>query len=158
MTISLTGLDLSKLKWIKVISDRSGWAYTRNRIEKMPQSFDCNGVTVFPLGFRTAKANQLELGEQIALIQRGKLTHIIEIMDKQPYQEGGWHHRVCRILWWEPENDNWQALRPQKELLGFDPALQDGEIHTIENLKRFDERWKNNKRMEGFRAFLKASL
>ena len=150
--------NLSKLKWVKVIRDHSDWAYTRDRIKEMPQSFDCNGATVFPLGFRTEKAAKLESADQLALIQNGKLTHVVEVMDRQPYQDGGWYHRVCRIIWWKPETDDWQNLPPQRELLGFDPTLMDGEIHTIETLRRFRERWDNNGRMEGFRAFLEARL
>ena len=158
MVISLVSRDLSKLKWIKVISDDSGWAYTRARLKEMPQSFDCNDVTVFPLGFRTEKSVKIESGDQLALIQKGKLTHVVEVMDRQPCQGGGWYHRVCRILWWNPETNDWKKLRPQRELLGFDPTLMDGEIHTIETLKRFGERWNDNGGMEGFRAFLEARL
>ena len=158
MTVSPTSHDFSKLKWIKVISDCSGWAYTRDRIAAMPQGFDCNGVTVFPVGFRTAKADRVESADQLALIQKGKLTHVVEVIDCQPYQNGGWYHRVCRILWWDPEHNDWQKLRPQKELLGFDPALRDGDIHTIEGLKRFKERWNSNNCMEEFRAFLEVHL
>jgi hypothetical protein len=158
MATSLTNRDLSKLKWIKVISDDSGWAYTRDRLKVMPQSFDYNDVTVFPLGFRTEKAAKIESGDQLALIQKGKLTHVVEVMDRQPYQGGGWYHRVCHILWWNPETDDWKNLRPQRELLGFDPTLMDGEIHTIETLKKFGERWNDNGHMEGFRAFLEAHL
>jgi len=110
------------------------------------------------LGFRTEKAAKIESGEQLALIQKGKLTHVVEVMDCQPYQGGGWYHRVCSIIWWKPEVDNWQSLRPQREFLGFDPALQDGEPHAIEDLKRFYERWNENGSMAGFRAFLGARL
>ena len=158
MATSAANRNSSKLKWIKVISDDSDWAYTRDRLQKMPQSFDCNGVTVFPLGFRTEKAAKIESGDQLALIQRGKLTHIVEVLDDQPYQGGGWYHRVCLILWWNPETDSWKELPPQRELLGFNPTLMDGEIHSIETLKRFGERWNDNGRMEGFRAFLEARL
>ena len=158
MATSLANRNLSKLKWIKVISDDSGWAYTRDRLKEMPQGFDCNGVTVFPLGFRTEKAAKIESGDQLALIQKGKLTHIVEVIDRQLYKGGGWYHRVCRVLWWEPKVNDWQNLRPQKELLGFDPALQDGDPHAIETLKRFGDRWNENGDVAGFRDFLEARL
>ena len=147
-------IDLSKLKWVKVIHDPSGWAYTRDRIKAMPNAVDFNHVSIFPLGFRTDKANQIEAADQIALIQNGKLTHIVELLDCEAYESGGWYHRICRVLWWRPDLEDWGNLRPQSELLGFDPMLMDGDPHLIENLKRFGERWNDNGKMAGFRAYL----
>ena len=159
MPVSLPNrLDLSNLKWIKVIHDPSGWAYTRKRIKEMSEGVDCNDVTVFPLGFTNNKASTVAFSDQLALIQRGKLTHVVEVMDRQPYQGGGWYHRMCRILWWKPEIDDWKNLPPQKELLGFDPSLGDGKPHALENLSHFRERWNENGSTAGFKAFLEARL
>lgn len=158
MATILSSRDLSNLRWIKVISDDSGWAYTRDRISKMEPSFDCNGATIFPLGFRNENATKVEFADQIALIQKGKLTHIVEAIDRQPCQDGGWYNRICRIIWWRPEIDNWKKLPPQKELLGFNPTLMDGNPHKIETLSKFGERWNNNGCMEGFRSFLETRL
>ena len=154
----MSHIDLSKLKWVKVIHDPSGWAYTRDRIKGMPNAVDFNHVTIFPLGFRTDKANQIEAADQIALIQNGKLTHIVELLDCEAYEEGGWYHRICRILWWRPELEDWGSLPPQSQLLGFDPMLMDGDPHLIENLKRFGERLSDNGKMAGFRAYLAERL
>ena len=151
-------LDLSRLSWIKVVHDPSGWAYTRDRLKEMPHTIDFNHVTVFPLGFRTDKAHKLVAADQVALIQHGKLTHIVEILDSEFYEEGDWYHRLCRILWWQPEMADWSQLQAQSELLGFDPALQDGDPHLIETLKRFGERWNDNGKMAGFRSFLAAKV
>ncbi|WP_346294477.1 hypothetical protein, partial [Sphaerothrix gracilis] len=151
-------LDLSHLSWVKVIYDPSGWAYTRDRLKEMPQTIDFNHVTVFPLGFRTDKAYKLATTDQVALIQNGKLTHIVEILDSEPYEEGNWYNRLCRVLWWQPEVTDWSALPAQSELLGFDPALQDGDPHLIESLKRFGKRWSDNGKMAGFRAYLAERL
>jgi hypothetical protein len=38
----MSHIDLSKLKWAKVIHDPSGWAYTRDRIKRMFEK--SNGV------------------------------------------------------------------------------------------------------------------
>lgn len=154
----MSHIDLSRLKWVKVIHDSSGWAYTRDRIKEMPNILDFNHVTIFPLGFRTDKANRLQAADQIALIQNGKLTHLVELLDCEAYEGGGWYHRICRILWWRPDVDDWVNLRPQSQLLGFDPALQDGEPHLIETLKRFGERWNDNGKTAGFRAYLAEQL
>lgn len=154
----MSHLDLSKLKWVKVIYDPNGWAYTRDRLKDMPHTVDHNYVTVFPLGFRNDNANKLEAADQVALIQNGKLTHLIEILDCEPYEEGGWYHRICRVLWWRPDVADWATLPQQSELLGFHPSLQDGNPHLIETLKRFKERWDDNGKLAGFRAFLAEHL
>ncbi|WOD37222.1 hypothetical protein [Nodosilinea sp. E11] len=101
----MSHIDFSKLKGVKVIHDPSGCAYNRDRSKEMPNAVDFNHVTIFPLGFRTNKANQLEAAEQIALIQNGKLTHIVELLDCEAYEDGGWYHRICRVLWWWPNVD-----------------------------------------------------
>jgi len=36
----MSHIDISKLKWVKVIHDPSGWAYTRDRIKGMPNAVD----------------------------------------------------------------------------------------------------------------------
>jgi len=154
----MSHIDLSTLKWIKVIHDPSGWAYTRDRIRGMPHTVDHNYVTVFPLGFRTDKANQLDPADQLALIQNGRLTHLVEILDCEAYEDGRWYHRLCRVLWWQPEVEDWSRLPPQRELLGFDPALQDGDPHLIETLTRFGQRWNDNGKLAGFRAYLAERL
>lgn len=159
-------LDLTNLKWIKVIHDPGRWAYTQKHIEDMSRKIDHrvinhNDVTIFPLGFRNDKAEKIQAADQVALIQKGKLTHLVEILDCEPYpDESGcdWCHRFCRVLWWQPNQADWSELPSQKDLLGFDPALQDGNPHLIEDLKRFDERWNDNGKMAGFRAFLSEQL
>lgn len=151
-------INLSKLKWVKVIHDPNGWAYTRKRLKELPNTVDYNGITIFPLGFRTDKATKLENGDLAALIQNGKLTHIVEILDNTPYQAGDWYNRMCRILWWKPDLENWSDLESQSHFFGFDPTLMDGAPHLIENLKRFNERWDKNGKMEGFRAYLAEHL
>ncbi len=159
MSVALTNhLNLSQLKWVKVIHDPAGWAYTRDRLKEMPNTVDYNGATVFPLGFRDDKAKLPEALEQMALIQNGKLTHIVEIIDETPYEGGGWYHRMCRIVWWQPEIDNWDKLPHQDKLLGFSPSLMNGKPHIIENLKNFRERWNENGQMEGFLSYLRAHL
>lgn len=165
MSVTLTNrLNLSNLKWVKVVHDPTGWAYTRDRLQKMSTEMpnkvvDYNGATVFPLGFRDDKAKkQPEALEKMALIQNGRLTHIVEIIDEKVYKDGDWYHRMCRIVWWQPELDNWDKLPHQKELLGFSPSLLDGKPHMLEKLKNFGDRWNENGKMEGFLSYLREKL
>jgi hypothetical protein len=164
MSVALTNrLNLSNLKWVKVIHDPAGWAYTRDRLQKMSTEMpdkvvDYNGATVFPLGFHDDKAKLPEALDKMALIQNGRLTHIVEIIDDKPYEGGDWYHRMCRIVWWQPEIDSWDKLPHQKELLGFSPSLQNGNPYIIEKLKHFGERWNENGQMEGFLSYLRVRL
>jgi hypothetical protein len=161
MSVALTNrLNLSNLKWVKVIHDPAGWAYTRDRLKEMPNTVDYNGATVFPLGFHDNKAKeQPKALDKMALIQNGRLTHIVEMIDEKSYQgDDGWYHRMCRIVWWQPEIADWKKLPHQKELLGFSPSLLDGKPHSIEKLKHFGDRWNENGKMEGFLFYLKEKL
>lgn len=153
-------IDLTNLKWIKVIRDPDKWAYTQEHLEQMSHVINYNHVTIFPLGFRNDKASKLEAADQVTLIQNGKLTHLVEILDCEPYQgnDCDWFHRFCRVLWWQPLLSDWNKLPSQEELLGFEPALQDGDPHLIKDLTRFGKRWNDNGKMAGFRAFISEQL
>lgn len=154
-------MNLSKLHWIKVITDdnKQEWAYTHAMVRNLPKNVvDANGVTIFPLGFRDEKANTPPAGDLMALIQRGKLTHIIELLDEQAYLDGGWYHRIVRVVWWKPENTDWQSLEPQSTFLGFDPTLMDGKPHLIADLKRFSERWDDEGGLDAFQQHLAQQL
>ena len=147
-------MDLTSLCWIKVVTDDdiAEWAYTRERLEKMKNVIDKNEVTIFPLGFRDDTAYNPEIKSLIALIQKGKLTHIVEVLDKSPYKTENWFHRIVRVIWWKPDM-KWEELPPQSELLGFDPALMDGKPHLLANLKRYGERWGTAEGLDGLRNF-----
>lgn len=150
-------MDLSSVNWIKVIAPDGGigYAYTRKHLESIGKNvLDYNGVTVFPLGFRNKNASSPKLGEAIVLIQKGKLTHIVEVLDEVPYQEGEWHFRLVKIIWWQPEID-WVNLPPQSNFLGFDPSLMDGNPNEVRGNKRFKEKWND---LEEFRQHLSKNL
>lgn len=148
-------MDLSSLNWIKVITDddKSKWAYTRLRLkEELEHVIDFNDVAIFPLGFKKKyeeSCRDIKQGDFIALIQKGKLTHIVEILDKIPYGDNEWLHRLARIHWWKPESE-WSSLVPQSELLGFDPCLMNGRPQRIVLLKRYIEFSKNDDSFEDF--------
>ncbi|MBE9078333.1 hypothetical protein IQ241_13695 [Romeria aff. gracilis LEGE 07310] len=151
-------LVLSKLKWIKAVRDPNGWAYTRDRFQDSPHTIDHNYVTIFPLDFATNKAEMIEAADQIALVQNGKLTHLVEILDCEPYEGKQGFHRLCRVLWWRPDIADWTALPPQQDLLGFEPALPDDEAHQIDTLSGFAARWGENGRLAGFQSFFAERL
>jgi hypothetical protein len=93
-------VDLSNLRWVKVITDgdRSEWAYTRQRLKSMNNIIDANGVTIFPLGFRDQSASKPGSKDLMVLIQKGKLTHIVEVLDQNFYPEGDWFYRFVKVV------------------------------------------------------------
>ncbi|UBF28626.1 hypothetical protein K9N68_12530 [Kovacikia minuta CCNUW1] len=152
-------INLSKLRWIKVIRDLDKWAYTPAHLSKMSHYvLDQNGVTIFPLGFRREPAKNIEAEDEMALIQNGKLTHIVQILDNDYYSGGDWFHRLVKVIWWKPDLKNWEEILPQSDFLGFDPALQDGDPHEIINLKRFREKWDSSGGLEGFQNYIAEKL
>ncbi len=145
-------MDLSLLKWIKCVTDddKTKWAYTRQRIREMDNVIDENGVTIFPLGFKHNNADDPKQGSLIALTQRAKLTHIVEVLDQKSYDKDGWFHRFVRVLWWNPELE-WDNLTHRSVYFGFDPWPMDGNPHIIENLPKYKNRW--NQEAGGFEDF-----
>jgi hypothetical protein len=156
-------MDLSALIWLKVITDddKQKWAYTHHRItQEMDQTkvIKSNNVTIFPLGFRDKSADLLDEGDYLALTQKNKLTHIIEVIDKSSYQEGGWYHRFVKVLCWKP-NDDWSSLPSGEELLGFKYKIYSGRPYLLENLKEtYGKRWENNGGLEAFQQYLSQKL
>lgn len=158
-------MELSRLKWIKVVTPphdwQSKWAYTQAELETMnkPKNpvINRNGLVVFPLGFKTDKASLPLTGDLIALTQHAKITHIVEVLDEEPDEDGGWFNRYVKIIWWKPEIEmEWEALPHRKEVLGskdtpVDVRPMDGDPHLFTAFETFRNRWRDNS--EGMEAF-----
>jgi len=146
-------MDLSRLKWIKVITPgkdyQHHWAYCPEGITDMVRDYGSkiidskNGLTIFPLGFkREERQEDLKSGDLIALTQYAKITHVVEILDSNPYEEGLWFHRYAKIVWWKREIDwNSDSLPHRSDILGFDISIFDGNPHLFTNFKSFQEKW-----------------
>ena len=154
-------MELSRLKWIKVVTPphdwRSQWAYSQAELETMNSSknpvINRNGLVVFPLGFKTDRAARRPLaGDLIALTQHAKITHIVEVLDEEPYEDGGWFNHYVKIIWWKPEME-WEALphRKGEAVLGTDVAPQDGDPHLFTAFETFKNKWGDDP--EGIKAF-----
>jgi hypothetical protein len=88
-------MNLSRLKWVKVVTPpsywHSYWAYCRKEIEIIGQVDPIidtpHGLTIFPLGFKNVHASDPDAGDMILLTQHAKITHIVEVLDDKPYEE-----------------------------------------------------------------------
>jgi len=119
-----------------------------------------NGLTIYPLGFkREDRQEDLKSGDLVALTQHAKITHIVEILDPNFYEEGSWFHRYVKIVWWKREMD-WNILPHPSKLLGFDILIQKGNPYLFTSLKSFQERWGKDgeSRLKNFQEYLAEQL
>ncbi|MEO1209017.1 MAG: hypothetical protein AAFX78_05675 [Cyanobacteria bacterium J06638_20] len=157
------GMELSRLNWIKVITPPqdwpSYWAYNTNEINQMKEEgqevINSNGVIIFPLGFKHEKAADPAEGDLILLTQHSKVTHIVEVLDKYPAQNGEWFGRFVKILWWKPELD-WKNLPDRAEILGFNLSIYKGIPYEFDAFENFNAEWGG--RREAFLKHLATEL
>jgi hypothetical protein len=113
-------LDLSRLRWIKVVTPfgnyKYRWAFSHEAITDLAESYKAKIIdlkidfkyrlTIFPLGFkREYRQEEIKCGDLIALTQRGKITHIVEVLDDKYYKEetkeGTWYHGSKQGSWFK---------------------------------------------------------
>ena len=155
-------MNLSRLKWIKVVTPGNDWphywALSPNEIaEYKDPIIRQNGLTIVPLGFRQEGAEKLKSGDLMALTQHAKITHIVEVLDDQPYEQGGWFHRYVKIVWWKPDMD-WHELPRREDVLGFAVQIQQGIPCEFTAFRAFHERWDNQGGLDAFRVYLAKQL
>lgn len=151
-------MELSRLKWIKVVRPPHGWstqwAYSQAELETMNNPtnpvINRNGLVAFPLGFRTDKARLPLAGDLIALTQHAKITHIVEFLDEEADEDGGWFNRYVKVIWWKPETE-WKALPHQKVVLGTDVTPMQGIPYLFTAFESFKNKWGDDP--EGMKAF-----
>lgn len=156
------GMNSSRLKWIKVVTPPDNlsyrWAYSPEHFQVWSDQVICrNGLEIFPIGFKQAGSEKLMMGDLMALTQRAKITHIVEVLDEQPYEEGGWYHRFVKVVWWLP-NVDWDELPHRECIFGFDPNGQQSIPYEIaESFTAFKERWGEDG-LEAFQAYVAEQL
>lgn len=155
-------MDLSRLNWIKVVTPAKDWPHhwalsPAEIAESKEPTIQQNGLTIIPLGFKQEGAEKLQSGDLVVLTQHAKVTHVVEVMDDQPYQKGEWFHRYIKIVWWNPEMD-WNELPHREDVLGFDPKPQGGNPLRLDAFKAFHERWDNQGGLDAFRQYLARQL
>ncbi|GAB4476817.1 MAG: hypothetical protein OHK0037_38610 [Elainellaceae cyanobacterium] len=150
--LSEQGMDLSRLKWVKVVTPpkdwRSHWAYNSAELAQMRNEqlevINRNGVTIFPLGFKHEKADAPSVGDLMLLTQHAKITHLVEVLDKNSEQNGDWFGRYVKVIWWKPNMD-WNNLPDRSEVLGFGLNIQRGIPFELGAFKEFNAKWGSRK-------------
>ena len=141
-------MNLSKLKWIKNVKHKGDdklWAYDKPREMPIPEA------KIFRLNWRdysnADNAKKPKKGDLMLLLQKAKVTHLVEFLDGEVYGEGSgdWSiYRVVKVLWMPHEDADWDKLRHQREFFGFDYVVGDGAAHdlsTENQMQQFHQYW-----------------
>lgn len=164
-------MDLSRLKWIKVVTPPHDWPYdwalspdeirdTKNvkKEPKLQYIYRQNRLTVVPLGFKTEKAADPAVGDLMVLTQHAKVTHIVEFLDDKPSGGREWYHRYVKVVWWQPDMKDWNDLPHRQEVLGCDILILEGSPYQFSAFKAFQERWDGRGGLDGFSKHLAQQL
>jgi hypothetical protein len=147
-------MDLSQLKWLKNVKPDQGWAY--DKLDDMP----IPEAKIFRLHWRSkddrANAQQPLNGELIALVQSARVTHIVEFLDDEVYEnpEKEWGiYRVVKAIWVPSEVLDWWKLPHQKEVFGIEDLPPDGSAHDLSRTDRMYQFNQHGKNLEGLQGF-----
>ncbi|WP_169617704.1 helix-turn-helix transcriptional regulator [Nodosilinea sp. P-1105] len=156
-------MDLSRLNWIKVVTPGKDWPHywalsPKEISESNEPIIQSNGLTILPLGFKSGGADVLKSGDLMLLTQHARITHVVEVLDEQPYEKGGWSHRYVKINWWQPNLADWHELPRREDVLGFDISIQKGIPYEFRSFETFRKRWDSQGGLDGFREHLTKQL
>ena len=115
---------------------------------------------IFRLNWRDAKsidnAAKPHKSDLMLLLQKAKVTHVIEFVDGEAYNydSNEWGiYRIVKALWMPPKGFAWEALPHQRELFGFNYVVGDGAAHDLaaENkMQQFHQYWDDKVGLEAF--------
>ena len=153
-------MDLSQLKWLKNVTHptKGCWAYKINDMQ-IPEA------RIFRLDWISqddkANAQKPHKGELIALVQRAKVTHIVEVLDDVVYEnkQDIWNiYRVVKVVWMPTANWDWNNLKKNEEIFGTKHLPPSGSVYELENMSWFRTNWENLGGLQGFQQHLSKSL
>ena len=150
-------MNFTQLKWIKNVKHQGkdkDWAYEQKYMD-IPEA------KIFCLNWRSreegkANAQKPRKGDLMLLLQRAKVTHMVEFLDDNVYaldREPWGIYRVVKALWMPPEK--WENLPHQREFFGFDYIVGDGHAHSLADSNTMPQFHKYWDRRGGLRAFQK---
>ena len=151
-------MNISKLKWIKNVKHQDNhqyWAY-------LPETMQIVEAKIFCLNWRDIKqksnAQKPSKGDLMILLQRAKVTHIVEFLDDEVYDNSldEWSiYRVVKAVWMPSKGIMWDDDRlHQKEFFGLDYIVGDGHAHSLADnnkMPQFHEYWNQYGGLSGFK-------
>jgi hypothetical protein len=144
-------MDLSQLKWLKNVRRKDGcWAYKHNDMQ-IPEA------RVFCLNWKSKNdrknAQQPQKGDLIALVQLAKVTHIVEVLDNEVYDnnQNEWGiYRLVKAVWMPNDNFDWNNVKSTKEIFSTSHLPQTGSVYDFKNMAWFKRKWKDSEGIQGF--------
>jgi hypothetical protein len=147
-------MNLESLKWTKNVRPDEGWAYSefkKSELFKLAWKEDENN------------ANRPERGDLILLRQRGYVTHLVRVLDRQCEQEnwaGAWNlYRIVEVEW--SLDCNVPSANAKADIVFGYPGVLDymgGNAMRLEDLPTFQAAWDSQGGLAAFQAQVKAAL
>jgi len=144
-------IDLSALKWLKNVRRDQSWAYQLDEMVILE-------AKIFRLTWRNkVNASKPQKGQQMLLLQKAKVTHVVEFIDNEVYDNNRdeWNtHRIVKAVWMPPENLDWEKLPHYRDFFCYDYVVGDGLAHNLASdngeMHQFHQHWD---RQGGLKAF-----
>jgi hypothetical protein len=154
-------MDLSQLKWIKNVNYQNKnkhWAYNKLDEMSIPEA------KIFCLNWQGYKdklnAQQPFKGDLMLLLQRAKVTHVVEFLDDEVYEndQPEWGiYRIVKALWMPPKNLDWKKFPHQRFVFGFNHLVGDGKAHCLASankMPQFHQYWDHEGGLSTFQKHL----
>ena len=158
-------MNLDKLKWIKNVRHKNNdkfWAYAD--LDEMP----IPEARIFRLHWssngESNNAQKPQKNDLVLLLQRAKVTHIVEFLDDDVYgnTQNPWGiYRIVKSVWMPFKQPAWENLPHQREIFGFDYVVGDGNLHSLvasNRMPQFHQYWDEKGGLKAFCNHLNTKL
>lgn len=158
-------MNLDNLKWVKNVKHKNTdrhWAYADLNEMVIPEA------QIFRLHWSSNRednnAQKPQKNDLALLLQRAKVTHIVEFLDNEVYgnTQNRWGiYRIVKSVWMPLEKSAWENLPHQREIFGFDYVVGDGNIHNLvasNRMPQFHRYWDERGGLEAFYNRLNSQL
>ena len=130
-------MDLDHLKWIKYVNDQGNqpWAYENwKRGDVFPLNWKANQID---------NAAKVQCGDLMLLLQKGLVTHLVEVTDDKPRKtDDEWGVvRQVKVLWVVADFKHKNDIPRQRDLFGYSPSYAGGTVKKVENLEDIPSTW-----------------
>ncbi|MGJ3245045.1 MAG: GUN4 domain-containing protein [Elainellaceae cyanobacterium] len=141
----------AKILFIKNVKNPEQWAYSLDWMQYQEKR-------IFELWWsRNSSGIGLpKEGDLMILHQRARVTHVVEFLDDAVREVDSGFFRWVQAVWM-PDQDNWDQLPHQEDVLRFNPKYADGNTHSFESsgFSTFREAWSN---LEDFQKYIHRRL
>ena len=148
-------MDLTNLKWAKCVTPNNReWAYSHQEIDKNSNIFNLHWKLKYQENAEEAKEKDL-----IVLIQKGKVTHLVKLLDtyakNDDYNNDEWIYRLVKVIWMA---DVWSEPPHQTKVFGCELSLFNGKVKKLKDITALNEKWNLDNGMTNFYKYVEKQL